>query len=768
MKKTTIIATALSLAATATAVGAAPEAGMHGSDTLEHMTKSIITVCEAAGRLTTGQLVYAGGGSSLGAKDMANLTQDIAPMSRWLKSSDFCRSRGELAPTAEGRVVGLDGIAVMTDMDGTTECAGDFVEYRPSMCFGVYDGNDDGQVTCRAGECTGSGASTQYCFQDWKDALRIIYSGMTKSAGSSIANQDCNSDVRHSLANNWSAMFEGTETCVSAACQRLQRVFRRGDLSGTTDTFLSLLDLPSFRSGDQKAVKPFCNGSDTEDLDPVRVRCANNEQVCTLQNNAPRMVCTVGASPDVCALGENNGTCVDDDGAGPAPGRCREVCTADAQCGPNGFCDAAAGICKVLPCADQVATVGMVAPSGAARGPDRLGRRTGCWGLGLLQAVVVPEYPTNPEPASTIYPTTSCVSGRFKLKPAIQAIIPPTNFLFECPYCSDITQPGRCNIAGQCLIPTTSQASGDLPSCLNGRTSVPTFCPTCDGRAWNLWTWKATGVVAGRSDLLQDGAGRFQAALTQEGDDCEAGEAGCTPRNHKMSGWPSGTGSTLAPRPANYRIASGAQGSGNAVCNSQISSTLLIGCVVGSLDCSIGYAGREAGNPSPRVDGAQWVGLIGSDGSTITEPTAPAIEALINGGNRYQLARKLYLNTLVGFENLTTGSTATNPDRGEELALAERGYCYGDATTVANAAVASGFLANPRGLTCESFSESSCDAFTCATTTDCGTLGTCTGGICVQTCDDNSDCTLGRTCDTVAGTCKFAPSGNTNSCLNGD
>ncbi|NJK89423.1 MAG: hypothetical protein HC923_08450 [Myxococcales bacterium] len=111
----------------------------------------------------------------------------------------------------------------------------------------------------------------------WKDALRIVYGGQSKdspltSGRSLIANKSCNSDLRRALVSTYPNFFEGA--CTGVGCTRLEHAWRRADLSGTTDTFLELLNLPAITAA------PFCNGNESEDLDPVRRACGPNDDVC--------------------------------------------------------------------------------------------------------------------------------------------------------------------------------------------------------------------------------------------------------------------------------------------------------------------------------------------------------------------------------------------------------------------------------------------------------------------------------------------------------
>jgi hypothetical protein len=66
----------------------------------------------------------------------------------------------------------------------------------------------------------------------------------------------------------------------------LQRLWRAGDRSDTTATFLTLLALPS-------AV--FCNGTELEDNDPIRRPCTSDEQVCGKGGNLGLVVPIVSA-----------------------------------------------------------------------------------------------------------------------------------------------------------------------------------------------------------------------------------------------------------------------------------------------------------------------------------------------------------------------------------------------------------------------------------------------------------------------------------------
>jgi hypothetical protein len=84
-------------------------------------------------------------------------------------------------------------------------------------------------------------------------------------------------------------------------------------------------------------------------------------------------------------------------------------------------------------------------------------------------------------------------------------------------------------------------------------------------------------------------------------------------------------------------------GAATALCQ-KVDATEGIGCLVEfpTDECSVGFAGLDA---SDKIF-AERVALNGVD------PTLTTIQALIAGGTTYPLARKLYINSLIGFGNL--------------------------------------------------------------------------------------------------------------------
>jgi hypothetical protein len=148
----------------------------------------------------------------------------------------------------------------------------------------VSEHNGAAGIQCTA--CSGG----SYTFDGWRDVLRVLYAGMEHGAGSDLALRDCDSDLRRSLAESYSSLFEGG--CSSGTCGAVTRAFRPGDLSSASILLLSALGLP------EASASPYCNArratdtwaappappsqppnappyyADFQDNDPIRRSCA--------------------------------------------------------------------------------------------------------------------------------------------------------------------------------------------------------------------------------------------------------------------------------------------------------------------------------------------------------------------------------------------------------------------------------------------------------------------------------------------------------------
>ena len=261
----------------------AQEISIQGSDTLFNMTNYLLDhhPQQCGGYFdgdADGYIVYAGGGSSAGAAAMIANSQDVAPMSRALKTSE-CTGYGE---TATACAHSLDAMTIYRSgnsfADNDNSCEGNEVncestanEDKPSLPIVVQDINGIDGMQCPG--CSGG----SYTFNDWKDVLALAYGG--KHHDGTI---DCASDVRYTLVglpslpatggyegepldcqnDCWENLFMaagGDADCTDEKCNLVWHVWRRGDLSGTTDTFKSLV-----------GIKTFCNGNEYQDNDPIR------------------------------------------------------------------------------------------------------------------------------------------------------------------------------------------------------------------------------------------------------------------------------------------------------------------------------------------------------------------------------------------------------------------------------------------------------------------------------------------------------------------
>lgn len=224
---------------------------LQGSDTLERVTQQLIAACPGAAGLT-----YAGGGTGAGETAIVNGTQQIAPMSRAMTSCGGTNSN------ADGMIFGKDAIVVATGSAVSQNCGGG----HAARTAGTAPTNPFADVL-------GTGDA-------WKNTLRTLYAG-TDGSGSAAA---CGATDRRTMIGNYANIFQGGCTGApncgfvrlgsNVSSTAIKHIFRRDDVSGTTDTFRSLVG----------TISGFCNGIATaaaqRDSDPVRRQCSDEESVC--------------------------------------------------------------------------------------------------------------------------------------------------------------------------------------------------------------------------------------------------------------------------------------------------------------------------------------------------------------------------------------------------------------------------------------------------------------------------------------------------------
>jgi hypothetical protein len=637
MRTSIAIASFLTVGAGAVGATALSNVSMKGSDTLFDVTQNVLANCP-----NTTTLTYVGTGSGNGESAMKACQQHIAPMSRFINGGTAgagctftgCSGTGSPA-TAEGLLIGLDGISIVASVKGSDnaarQCNGAAIDcdtttdpnaglaFNTTVTWGTCTVATDcvtntGGATPTTLACNGGVCS--YTFNSWKDVLRIVYGGMDNANGNAIARRACNSGLRQAVVSNWSKLFQGAcPTCVSpngtkgvaatyaincpvdpdksdgTKCfNMLRHAFRRDDSSGTTDVFVSLLGLPgvTFPTAD-----PFCNSVNAGATD-VAVPAGMNQYSPDFQDFDPiRRSCA----------GTNNST---------------PTSPASTTINTEQVCEA-------------------------------------CGDLGL----VLPIYPTDYLSNADAFPTAACQPG--------------VNAFAHCPTATltsgNQSGNGRCPnhdnpvFTNQCLVPVSSTGS---VQCLAGRSSKPstTFSTTpvdgctpgqADGRVYNLHLTHATSSTANGYWLdLKSPARYIQGAF--------------------------------------YRIHStrnmlddATTGNTTPVCTKSV-ATDQIGCLVTASPCSIGYAGVSAGK-QPNADPLKLNAF---------DPTPDCIRKRFLPGasdaTAYPLARKLFVNSLIGFENVT----------GEEANLAA---CFADTAKVNAALNAWDFITLPGVVTCQEFPE---------------------------------------------------------------
>ena len=248
-----------------------------GSDTVNGVMDNLITALRGAGQLSsTGGIVqYLGCGSSCGERQLAGSPssadgannactppdgngapegnpgcQEISPMSRQLASGicdDDPNFPGTTNNQAEGLAFCADGLVIVGNNDSIGAFGADAASCSAFFASSTTpnDGNtypDRGVGALRSSGALGSG----YVISDWKDVLRLVYTGCTNADGVCAAATNrvtrCGSAVRQEVVSNWGNLFQGVACSQSTGCPTgLRRAYRRDDSSGTTGVFLELL-----------------------------------------------------------------------------------------------------------------------------------------------------------------------------------------------------------------------------------------------------------------------------------------------------------------------------------------------------------------------------------------------------------------------------------------------------------------------------------------------------------------------------------------------
>ena len=700
MRTRTLITGAAFVAVSAAAGTASAQLQLKGSDTLELVTKDVITACGLDSQIT-----YIGQGSGAGQSAMTATTptQHVAPMSRQLNG-------GACTTPARQLMIGLDGIVIVAknpahgdpstctdDVGGGTAGAGGVpaplvmtniptqfvVCTSDTNCSAFGTTCDTVHQYCLPGGTLGLCNNTQGCSpdgtytfdsgtastaDDWKDVLAQIYGGQnhttaaqlitdaaeTNADGTAICtggrtckrNPDrinCANPIRGVLLSNYQSIIR-TPTCTvgTPECVKLRHAFRRDDLSGTTDAFQALVGLVS--------IAPFTTLRST-------VGAAN----------APEIADTAAVASPFC----NAGTAALNKGftdgldldpirracsAGPAPDRLalESVCQGfGPPTNSDAACYVAGGSPSVLspnnyPQRDRSAPQGRGLLAGgsvdtvAALANDYLltnATKPRC--LGVVLPVSIPTDVVGSTAWTTDrYPAGgNCTAG-------VRAFVNPLPA--RAMMCPDGSQKAA---GGTCRMPQNT-ANGRFDCIVDSPLPAPGMN---DARVFNLAPVNSLGGMAGSQPLTDSYANpNFTATLRRFG------------RRyfglHMVRPDSSQSPATIA-----------------TACLAT-DDTSQIGCLVKASPCSIGYAGREASdsvapfnNVALRIEG--------------TQPTQATIENLATGGAPvYGMARKLWFNsvqgTLIGFAqpNLTDAELALSVCMGLPPACTDDTQCTAPAT----------------------------------------------------------------------------------------
>jgi ABC-type phosphate transport system substrate-binding protein len=693
MRKSIALGTFAALAAGSVGAGALDSVpSMRGSDTLKNITTAMVAQCTAMGTYPVDNnpaqagnqpILYDGTGSSSGENGLkpAASLQWIAPMSRAL-GTGICDAAAPKAG-AEGIVFALDGL---------------------SIAFGPVTGNPTSGPTGTEGAPLLTGATQGVDYTGtagvssnvWRTVLREVYAGMGAS-GNNIYARDCNSAARRALVSNWDNLFAGanpgtvcTDSNPDAATTEagLRHAFRRDEESGTTDVFLAQLSLPAVNFQQTGLGNSSVVPTGSTPTQQVVYRALANSPFCNVRRPEDdyQPVAKGGSQiPPMYSVG-----------VPAAAGTGLGLVPYDAALGDN-----ARFLSPYLPeqmdqdpirrrCFGPKVTIGD-SPSAP--------REEVCSADGNLGLVLPINPPTGISQAAR-YPTIACEDTRdFEFGPAPTR---PTGDAVRCPN-GDAPQDGKC------LLPTRTdptQPGGFAFDCLNNGLNAPAAIYDtdtngseypdapgtdgildADGRAYNLILRQANGTIRTQNRPNPIALGTMSMPLVGTFYRLHSSRSGRPSPNH------------------------------TAVCASQDDATDQIGCLVQANPCSMGFAGGGAITNNPGTVAALVNGVA---------PTATNVQALVVGGTTYPIARKLYLNTIRGFDSLLTSSDPAAPTgKDAELDLAK---CFANlpfsatptlGTFVDVASSAFGFVALPAPVgggnasaICEDFVDSACSGVT--------------------------------------------------------
>jgi hypothetical protein len=691
MKKPIAIAVFLGIATMATSTLALPNP-YQGSDTLFNVTTQAIAAAITAGQIAASNASnYIGGGSGNAASAMAptsasndataTATQQTGPMSRMLKKeAGICSgfnsgTSGGAATNASGIVIGLDAVDVLS----STTAGGS------AACNGTADNSDTGLI--HSGSPAGTFGFTTGGNQTWKWALALVYGGLDLSnpiasgyggtASNPQAVADCTSTVRANLVANWTNLFQnaaansctgnasicaGTGTVGSAVNGALWHAYRRDDDSGTSDVFASILGLsPSVSNSTVNGfgASPYCNAMNWDvSTSSTGTITSGNNAACGYgahdQFTGPGGVIDPSSKCAYTATGAKNATATTCGAAGTGNHRKPPA----GAWGENPASATAFSAWDVYPTQFQDNDPIRRKCIGIATNASALAGEEVCNIDGAL-GLVLPMVDTDWVPKGNLGPqfSTNKCTGQFVvgLDANVFTCAPlGVKHSAECPN-------GDTTFGGGCLMPI--DATNGTSQCVATKSTVTALqvrsLGSPDGRIYNEQL---------RSGSIADGTAPYLFyKIVSLGTSVEFTAA--YNRIHQVETFVPGTAYSCQLEDMDDQI----------------------GCLTQADPCSIGYAGDDSKlwyqhtggpcvptatsgglptcGPGSNSNAPPLAGLPGTDAARVAEvyPNTTTVQALGTAGE-YQLSRKLYFNSVIGFGNIadTTGDTSAT----DELTLA--------------------------------------------------------------------------------------------------
>ena len=646
MRKSIMVTAFVVTGAGAAGASAALPVPFQGSDTEFNLTTQAIAGANGVNpSLITPTNAYVGGGSGNAAAAMTSSvpTQYTGPMSRMLKSeANVCASSGANATGAEGIVLGLDAVDILSSTlaGGQSSCNGAAGASGDDTGFGLAYGLNSSNALPAAASVFS--APTTANPMTWKWILALVYGG--KDLSNSGAAVDCNSTTRKNLVANWSLLFEQGCSFASGAaiCNdtthagAIWHAFRRDDVSGTSDVFAQLLGLSPSVSGAYSATgsisdfgfgaSPYCNAMNWD------VSIAN-------MNSANGSYCYGGVHSQFTG-----------------PGGVPDSTDPTHRMPPPGVWGAAPDTSQLKP---TKGSWDVLPTSYQDNDPIRrpcIGatvKNTGIAGeqicnidntLGLVLPMPDSDWLLTLSTPLKQYPTNNC-TGAFVLG------APPT--VFTCAP-SGVTHSGECpngdsRFAGGCLVPIDS--TNNTSQCMSNSTTVTAIQVRSnlanggnpDGRIYNITMRDGTISNNGTLPFVQYKI----AALTTPSNPVTVDFWGGFSRIHSTQ--------TIIP--------------GTGVACQLEDMTDNIGCLTQADPCSIGYAGDSSKTWYERSPITATA--ANTDATRLAQIyPVPATVQLLGRTGEYQLSRKLYFSSFVGFQNIPNNATTGIGTGSSELYLA--------------------------------------------------------------------------------------------------